>query len=135
MGSKDVTICELIRLLFSPMKNIIQFLLIINISIFSFPCISSSAEVLQVTNSSLLQIGDHNRNYTIKIACFNVNPLKKEEAENWLKSSLTRKEKVNLLPRGSTDGVLIARVIRISSNKDIGKEMVELGFGSSECRV
>ena len=31
-----------------------------------------AAEVLQVRSSSLLQVGDHNRNYTVQLACLEV---------------------------------------------------------------
>ena len=41
-----------------------------------FPFSVCSAEVLQVTSSSVLQIGDNNRNYKIRIACINIDESK-----------------------------------------------------------
>ena len=49
-----------------------------------------AAEVLQVRSSSLLQIGDRNRNYTVQLACLEVNPADEQAALDWLKHALPR---------------------------------------------
>ncbi len=99
-------------------------------------CFSSkalAAEVLQVSSHNILQVGDHNRIYTVKIACFEVNPSKQEQARSFLKSQYKRRRKVNLRPVSSEEGVLVAGIIPIDSRKEIGEEMIEKGFGNSTC--
>ncbi len=93
----------------------------------------NAAEVLQITNYSTLQIGDNNRNYTVRIACLEVEPSKEKEVLSWLKYKLPRRSKVNLQPRGSDDGTLIAKVIPIGSDVDITKELVFQELASSNC--
>ena len=44
-----------------------------------------AAEVLQVRSSSLLQVGDHNRTYTVALACSAVDASQEAEATAWLR--------------------------------------------------
>ncbi len=92
-----------------------------------------SAEILQVTSSSIVQIGDNNRNYKVNIACIDIESSKDQEAIEWLRIKLPRHSKVNFHPKGSKDGVLIAELIDIKTNQDIAKEMYEKGFGDYSC--
>ena len=57
-----------------------------------------AAEVLQVRSSSLLQVGDHNRTYTVALACSAVDASQEAEATAWLRQELPRRRKVNLRP-------------------------------------
>ncbi len=113
--------------------NYLKILLCILFFVTLLPVRVSSAEVLQIKSSSIIQIGDQNRNYKVKIACINVDPNKEEEATIWLKSELPRKSKVNILPKGSENGILLAKLINLKSNKDISKLMVEFDFGDFSC--
>ncbi len=97
------------------------------------PSIALPAELLQVTSSDTILIGDNNRNYKVKIACINIYPFKDKEATEWLKSQFPRYSKVNLHPKGSFNGQLIAELINIKTNKDISESMIELGFGDYNC--
>ncbi len=92
-----------------------------------------AAEVLQVSSSSVLLIGDNNRNYTVKIACAEINPDLEEKSIDWLKKQLPRHTKVNLKPKGSVEGVLVARVIPFNSNVDITEKYVKEGFATNKC--
>ena len=56
-----------------------------------------AAEVLQVRSSSLLQVGDHNRTYTVALACSAVDASQEAEATAWLRQELPRRRKVCLL--------------------------------------
>ena len=56
------------------MNKIFINLLIVLISLFSFCSEVYAAEILQVTSSSVLLIGDHNRTYTVKLACTEISP-------------------------------------------------------------
>tara|TARA_B100000214_G_scaffold360941_1_gene323829 strand:+ start:306 stop:653 length:348 start_codon:yes stop_codon:yes gene_type:complete len=113
-------------------KFVIKFL-ILCISFFYFYSEVDAAEVLQVTSSSVMLIGDHNRNYTVKLACAEVSPNLEEKSTDWLRKQLPRHTKVNLKPEGSVDGVLIARVIPFKSNIDITEKYINEGLAENKC--
>ncbi len=71
---------------------------------------AQAAEVLQVREATLLQVGDHNRSYPVALACLQLDPDQREPAVEWLRQQLPRRTRVNLRPLGSRDGVLLARV-------------------------
>ncbi len=113
-------------------KLYVKFLiLIIAFFCYCFPILA--AEVLQVSSSSILLIGDHNRTYTVKIACMEISSDSEERSIDWLKKKLPRHTKVNLRPQGSIDGVLVARVIPINSNMDIAEKYIEEGLAKKTC--
>ena len=85
-----------------------------------------AAEALQIRSSTLIQIGDHNRNYTIKLSCLEVNPKDEQAALSWLKSELPRRRRVNFSPQGSNDGILIARVNLLGKERDLGEEITHI---------
>ena len=107
--------------------------LILLISLFCFSSGVNAAEVLQVTSSSVLLIGDHNRTYTVKLACTVISPDLEEESVKWLKKQLPRHTKVNLKPKGSVNGVLVAKVIPFNSNIDITEEYINEGLAINKC--
>ena len=106
---------------------------ILLISFFSFFFKVNAAEILQVSSSSVLLIGDNNRTYTVKIACTEISPDLEERSINWLKKQLPRHTKVNLKPKGSIDGVLVARVIPFNSNIDISEKYINEGLAKNKC--
>ena len=106
------------------MKNVFRKIIILMISCFCFVSQIHAAEILQVSSSSVLLIGDHNRTYTVKLACTEISPEIEEKAVIWLKKELPRNTKVNLKPKGSIDGVLVARVIPFNSDEDISKKYI-----------
>ena len=73
-------------------------LLILLVVMVSFPMQSMAAEVLQVRSSTLLQIGDGNRNYSVRLACIAVDPVNEEAAVDLLKKAVPRRKRVNLRP-------------------------------------
>ena len=113
-------------------KFYIKFLILI-ITFFCYCFPTFAAEVLQVSSASVLLIGDHNRTYTVKIACAEINSDFEERSINWLKKQLPRHTKVNLRPQGSVDGVLVARVFPINSNIDIAEKYISEGFAEKTC--
>ena len=115
------------------MNKFFKKFFILLISFFCFYSKVDSAEILQVTSSSILLIGDHNRTYTVKLACTEVNPDLEEKSVKWLKKQLPRHTKVNLRPKGSVDGVLIAKVIPFDSNIDIAEEYINEGLATNKC--
>tara|TARA_B100000579_G_C22109655_1_gene522524 strand:+ start:70 stop:417 length:348 start_codon:yes stop_codon:yes gene_type:complete len=108
-------------------------LLTIFISFFCFTLQVNAAEILQVSSASILLIGDHNRTYTVKIACAEINPDLEEKSFKWLKKQLPRHTKVNLKPKGSVDGVLLAKVIPFNSKIDISEKYINEGLATNKC--
>ena len=115
------------------MNKIFSKILILFISFLCFYSEVVAAEILQVTSSSVLMIGDHNRTYTVKLACTEISPDLEEESVNWLKKQLPRHTKVNLKPKGSVDGVLVAKVIAIGSNIEITEKYINQGLATNNC--
>ena len=114
------------------MRKVICCLLIVILILLS-PEKIFSAEVLQVKDSRTLLIGDQNRNYSVRLSCIEIEPSKEKEAKIYLQSILPRHSKVNLKPKGSFEGLLISRVIKIGSDDDIGTQIVSKGFAFPNC--
>ena len=108
-------------------------IVILLITLFVFFSRVNAAEILQVSSSSVLLIGDSNRTYTVKIACAEISPELEEKSIDWLKKQLPRHTKVNLKPKGSIDGILIARIIPFHSNIDITENYINEGLANNKC--
>ena len=115
------------------MNKFFTIIFILLISIFGFLSKVDAAEILQVSSSSILLIGDNNRTYTVKIACTEISPDLEERSVEWLKKQLPRHTKVNLKPKGSVDGVLVAKVIPFNSNIDISEKYINEGLAKDKC--
>ena len=115
------------------MNKIFKKILILLITFFCFYSKVYAAEVLQVSSSSVLLIGDHNRTYTVKLACAEISPDLEEKSIKWLKKQLPRHTKVNLRPKGSIEGVLVAKVIPFDSNIDISEKYINEGLATNKC--
>ena len=115
------------------MKKFYIRIFIFLISFLGFFSKVDSAEILQVSSSSILLIGDNNRTYTVEIACAEVNPELEEKSVKWLKKQLPRHTKVNLKPKGTSDGVLVAKIIPFNSNIDITEKYINEGLAKSKC--
>ncbi|WP_320667318.1 nuclease [Prochlorococcus sp. MIT 1307] len=92
-----------------------------------------AAEVLQVRSSSLLQIGDRNRSYTVKLACVEVEKTDEIAAINYLRSKLRKNEKVNLMPKGTNNGILLAKIIPLRSKIDLAQSLYQAGLAGLKC--
>ena len=103
------------------------------IFLFGFSCQVIGAEILQIKSASVLLIGDNNRTYTVKIACAEVRPDAEANAIKWLRNQLPRHAKVNLRPKGSVDGFLVANVIPIETGIDITESFINQGFINEKC--
>ena len=115
------------------MNNLYAKIFIFLICFFSLFSKVCAAEILQVSSSSVLLIGDSNRTYSVKIACAEISPELEEKSVNWLKKQLPRHTKVNLKPKGSIDGILVARIIPFHSNIDITEEYINEGLAINKC--
>ena len=97
---------------------------------------AQAAEVLQVRSGTLLQVGDHNRTYTVELACIAVPDGGDQAAVAWLRQALPRRTKVNLRPVGNEGGTLVARVQRLGgsdagSAADLGSGLVAAGLANT----
>ena len=115
------------------MKNFCITIFILSIAFFGFFSHVYAAEILQVSSSTVLIIGDNNRSYNVKIACTEITPDLEERSINWLKKELPRHTKVNLKPKGSVEGVLVAKVIPLNSNVDITERYINEGLAKNKC--
>ena len=115
------------------MNNFYTKILILFTACFCFLSQVYAAEILQVSSSSVLLIGDNNRTYTVKIACTEISPDLEEKSVIWLKKQLPRHTKVNLKPKGSLDGMLVAKVIPLNSNNDINEKYIKAGLAKNNC--
>ena len=115
------------------MNKFLRKILILVITFFCFYSKVNAAEVLQVSSSSVLLIGDHNRTYTVKLACTEISPDLEEKSVIWLRKQLPRHTKVNLKPKGAVDGVLVAKVIPFDSNIDLTEKYIKEGLATNKC--
>ena len=98
---------------------------------------AQAAEVLQVRSGTLLQVGDHNRTYTVELACLAVPEGNEQAATDWLRAALPRRTKVNLRPVGNDGGTLVARVQRLgtteaTSTADLGAGLIAAGLAATK---
>tara|TARA_Y100001968_G_scaffold281045_1_gene278049 strand:+ start:814 stop:1164 length:351 start_codon:yes stop_codon:yes gene_type:complete len=116
------------------MINILKNLLILFFLVaILLPYKAISAEILQISSATLLQIGDQNRSYSVQLSCLEIEPSFKQEAKDWLKSTFPRHTKVNLRPTGSEEGILFAKVITLGNKEDISDLLIKKGFAQSTC--
>jgi endonuclease YncB( thermonuclease family) len=113
-------------------------LLLILLLALGWPAVASAAEVLQVRDSHLLQVGDRNRSYTVELVCYAVDPQREEAATAWLRQQLPRRTRVNLRPLGDHEGHLLARVSRLDARPDtpgdLGEGLIAAGLArASAC--
>tara|TARA_Y100001968_G_scaffold81815_1_gene72902 strand:+ start:203 stop:412 length:210 start_codon:yes stop_codon:yes gene_type:complete len=69
----------------------------------------------------------------VKIACAEISPDLEDRSVEWLRKELPRHTKVNLKPKGSVDGVLVAKVIPFNSNIDITQKYINEGLAINQC--
>jgi endonuclease YncB( thermonuclease family) len=91
---------------------------------------AEAAEVLQVRGADLLQVGDQNRSYPVRLGCVAVDASYAQAATEWLRQALPRRTRVNLRPLGTMNGTLIAQVKLLSSGEDLGSGLVREGLAT-----
>lgn len=89
------------------------------------PAGAQAAEVLQVRSGNLLQVGDHNRSYSVELACLSLPADGDAAAASWLRRELPRRTRVNLHPVSSHDGTLVARVQRLSGSGATASDLTD----------
>jgi hypothetical protein len=94
-------------------------------SLLVLPAASQAAEVLQVRSGNLLQVGDHNRSYSVELACLSLPADRDAAAASWLRRELPRRTRVNLRPVSSHDGTLVARVQRLTGSGTTASDLTD----------
>jgi hypothetical protein len=92
----------------------------LTLGLLMLPAGAQAAEVLQVRSGNLLQVGDHNRSYSVELACLSLPADGDSAAASWLRRELPRRTRVNLRPVSSHDGTLVARVQRLTGGGATG---------------
>lgn len=105
-------------------------LLLVGALLISAPAAAPAAEVLQVRSATLLQVGDGNRSNGVQLACVAVAPEQQAGAVAWLRQQLPRRTRVNLLPAGQSAGVLLARVVKLDGQLDLGQGLIDAGLAA-----
>ena len=110
----------------------LALLLVWGLALLLQPMAAQAAEVLQVRSGTLLQVGDHNRTYSVQLACLHIAPTNQAAAATWLRGELPRRTRVNLRPTGNHDGTLQARVQRLGNGDqpalDLGDGLIAAGL-------
>jgi endonuclease YncB( thermonuclease family) len=98
------------------------------------PASSAAAELRQVRTATVLQVGDSNRSYSVRLACIAVAADQEQEAVRWLKQAVSRGSRLNLRPLGQDDGQLLARVSSLPRGQrpgqDLGAGLVAAGLAT-----
>ena len=93
-----------------------------------------AAELRQVRGASLLQVGDSNRSYPVRLACIAVAEDEAQEAVGWLRQTVTRGSRLKLRPMGERDGELLALVSVLPRGRrpglDLGSGLVAAGLAT-----
>jgi endonuclease YncB( thermonuclease family) len=108
--------------------------LLILLALVVMPASSAAAELRQVRTATVLQVGDSNRSYSVRLACIAVADDKEQEAVRWLKQAVGRGSRLNLRPIGQDNGQLLARVSSLQRGQrpgqDLGDGLVSAGLAT-----
>ena len=113
------------------MRRLLSALVVVAVLLLAAPLAASAAEVLQVRSATLLQVGDGNRSNGVQLACVAVAADQQADAMAWLRQQLPRRTRVNLLPAGQSDGVLLARVVKLDGQLDLGQGLIQAGLATA----
>ena len=97
----------------------------LSLGLLVLPAATQAAEVLQVRSGNLLQVGDHNRSYSVELACLSLSADGDAAAASWLRRELPRHTRVNLRPVSSHDGTLVARVQRLTGSGTTASDLTD----------
>jgi endonuclease YncB( thermonuclease family) len=108
--------------------------LLILLALVVMPSSSAAAELRQVRAATVLQVGDSNRSYSVRLACIAVADDQEQEAVRWLKQAVGRGSRLNLRPIGQDNGQLLARVSSLPRGQrpgqDLGDGLVSAGLAT-----
>lgn len=103
-------------------------------TLLGWPGSAAAAQLQQVRTASVLQVGDSNRSYSVRLACIEVAPDQEQRAVQWLRHTVDRGSRLNLRPLGESDGQLLARVTTLARPRqpavDLGAGLVAAGLAT-----
>ena len=97
------------------------------------PCFVNAAEILQISSSRDILVGDQNRNLSIRLFCVEINDSDELKAVNLLKSEFPRGTKVKIKPYGFKEGILIAKVSNLKGSKDMSELLTAKNLTKENC--
>ena len=109
-------------------KAILLAIIIFLATIKPIECIS--AEILNITNSQSVEIGDQNRNIRVNLFCIDVEDKDELAAINLLKKNFPRGTKVKIQMFGKENENLLAKIYSLKTNY----EMTDLLFSNNLTR-
>tara|TARA_S200000501_G_C20376389_1_gene548519 strand:+ start:164 stop:517 length:354 start_codon:yes stop_codon:yes gene_type:complete len=116
------------------LKKIISLLISFFLVIF-YPIRTYSAEILQITNSNSILVGDQNRDLPIKLSCVEINDENDEQiAINLLKKEFPRGSKVKIKPVSFKENILLAKVFDINETKEMSELLIAKDLSKETCR-
>ena len=98
-----------------------------------YPCFVNAAEILQISSSRDILVGDQNRNLSIRLFCVEINDSDELKAVNLLKSEFPRGTKVKIKPYGFKEGILIAKVSNLKGSKDMSELLTAKNLTKENC--
>ena len=120
-----------IRNIFS--KTLFFEIILIGLLIFIFPTKAKSAELLQITNSKTILVGDQNRSLPIILYCTNIDANEEAYAVKLLKNNFPRGTKVKIKPYGSIDDKLIAKIYKINTQIEMTDLLNDINLSKDKC--
>lgn len=97
------------------------------------PVIVNSAEILQITNSNTILIGDQNRNLQVKLFCINVEKDNETKAINILKKKFPRGTKVKIKPFGLKEVNLLAKIYSLKDDIEMTDLLITNKLSDNTC--
>ena len=97
--------------------SLLTFLLLI----FVEPANLNSAEILQISDSNTILIGDQNRTLSINLVCSNVDSEDESAALDLLRTRFPRGTKVKIRPFGYKDTNLQARIYKLDEKIEMNE--------------
>ena len=114
------------------MKYISKFLIIFSLIVL-YPVKVQPADILQISSSSSILVGDQNRNFTIRLFCVDVNDNDELKAISLLKKEFPRGSKVKIKPFGFEGNILIAKVFNIKGTKEMSELLIAKDLTKKDC--
>ncbi len=94
----------------------------------------NSAEVLQINNSNIIQIGDQNRNLTVSLICTKVEEKDESSAVQLLQKTFPRGTKVKIRPYGMKNKNLSAKVFKVSDQMEMSQILITNHLATNICQ-
>tara|TARA_B100000212_G_C27334799_1_gene516348 strand:- start:351 stop:698 length:348 start_codon:yes stop_codon:yes gene_type:complete len=111
----------------------IRKLTIILLFITLIPVKIYSAELLQITDSNKILVGDQNRALSINLYCTEIDERDDKKAVDILKRNFPRGTKVKIKPYSSSDNKLFAKIYKTGSDVEMTDLLDGLNLVSDNC--